>query len=185
MNVLFYTVFLLAAALVCVRDPSAFLPALLSGAGKAVAVCMTLAASYAVWMGFLKIAEDAGVLRVVTRRVKPLCKKLFRAEGNTALESAAVNLSANFLGMGGAATPAGISAMRLLGAERRAEYARAAFFVANCSGLQILPTTALALRVQAGSQNAYSVLVPVWLSCLCALLLGVLLVRLIYGRNLR
>lgn len=183
MNALFLVVFLISAALVAIRDPASFLPALLTGAGKAVTICLSLAAVYAVWMGFLKIAEEAGLLRAMSRGIKPISKKLFRTEDEKALEQIAVNLSANFLGMGGAATPAGISAVRLLGASERADYARAMFFVVNCSGLQLIPSTALALRVQAGAENAYSILLPVYLSSLAALLIGMALVMLVYGRK--
>lgn len=183
MNVVFLAVFLVSVALVVLRDPAAFLPALLTGAGKAVTTCLTLASAYAVWMGFLKIAEAAGVLRGMSRAMRPLSRRLFRTDDDKALEQIAVNLSANFLGMGGAATPAGISAMNLLGARKKNEYSRAMFFAVNCSGVQLLPTTALALRVQAGAQNAYSILLPAYLSELAALLVGMALVMIVYGRK--
>ena len=59
------------------------------------------------------------------------------------------------------------------------------FFAVNCSGVQLLPTTALALRVQAGAQNAYSILLPAYLSELAALLVGMALVVIVYGRKRR
>ena len=154
MNVLFLVVFIVCTALICVRDPSAFLPALLSGAERAVSLCITLAAVYAVWLGILQVAEDAGALRGLARGMKPLTKKLFRTENESALEKIAVNLSANLLGMGGAATPAGISAMRLLGAEENARYSRAMLFAVNCAGLQLFPTTVVSLRAASGAASA-------------------------------
>ena len=117
-----------------------------SGAERAVSLCITLAAVYAVWLGILQVAEDAGALRGLARGMKPLTKKLFRTENESALEKIVVNLSANLLGMGGAATPAGISAMRLLGAEENARYSRAMLFAVNCAGLQLFPTTVVSLR---------------------------------------
>lgn len=185
MNVLFLVVFIVCTALICVRDPSAFLPALLSGAERAVSLCITLAAVYAVWLGILQVAEDAGALRGLARGMKPLTKKIFRTENEGALGKIAVNLSANLLGMGGAATPAGISAMRLLGAEENARYSRAMLFAVNCAGLQLFPTTVVSLRAASGAASAYDVVLPILLSSLCALIMGVSLVMLLCGRGVR
>lgn len=183
MNGLFFLLFLVSAALIAVRDPSAFLPALLDGAKDAIALCLTLAAIYAVWLGFLRIAQDAGLLRGMARLMKKPIRKLFHAEKEEAIEQIAVNLSANFLGMGGAATPAGIRAMELLGQEQRSQYARAMLFVVNCSGFQLLPTTVLALRAQLSAASPYEIVFPIFLSTLCALLIGIALVKLVYGRK--
>lgn len=183
MNVLFLAVFLLSSALVAVRDPSAFLPALLGGAENAVGLCVTLAAVYAVWLGILKVAEDAGALSGMARGLKPLTKKLFRTRDEESLGQIAVNLSANLLGMGGAATPAGVSAMNLLGRSERAEYSRAMLFVVNCAGLQLFPSTVVSLRAGAGAASAYDVVLPIFLSSLAALLIGAALVALVYGRR--
>ncbi len=182
-NRLFLVVFLLAAGLLLWRDPSAFLPALLRGAGNAVALCISLAAVYAIWLGFLQVARDAGLLAGMARGMRPLTARLFCTREPKALERIAVNLSANFLGMGGAATPAGREAMRLLGASERAEYARSMLFVVNCSGLQFLPTTVLSLRAQAGAANAYDIILPALLAALCALLIGAGLTALAYRRR--
>ena len=180
MNILFVTVFVLCTVLICVTDPSAFLPALLAGGQRAVTLCITLAAVYAVWLGILRVAEDAGVLRGMARGFKPLTRRLFRTDNDRALEMIAVNLSANLLGMGGAATPAGISAMRLLQKER-GEFPRAMLFVVNCAGLQIFPTTVVSLRAAAGAASAYDVVLPILLSSVSALVFGAALVFLIYG----
>ena len=181
MNVLFAAVFGASCLFVAWADPAAFLPALLRGAEKAVGLCVALAAVYAVWLGFLKVAEHAGALRAVSRGLRPLTRRLFRTDDERALEQIAANLSANLLGMGGAATPAGIAAMRLLGAGERAEYARAMLFAVNCAGFQLLPATVLALRAQSGAADPYSVYLPILLASLSALLLGAVLVRVVYG----
>lgn len=181
MNFIFFAVFIAAAALLLVRDPAAFLPAMLEGAKNAVGLCVTLAAVYAVWLGILKVAEDAGILRGMARGAKPFLGKLFRTKDDAALEKIAVNVTANFLGMGGAATPAGVSAMNLLGASERARYSRAMLFVFNCAGLQMFPTTIVSLRAAAGAVSAYDIVLPVLLASLSALLFGVAAVMLVYG----
>lgn len=179
MNVLFLCVFVLSSGLVILRDPSAFLPALLEGAGGAVTLALSLSAAYAVWLGFLQIAEDAGFLRGMSRAMLPLTRRLFATKNEKALEQISVNLAANLCGMGGAATGAGVCAMRLLDKER---YAQEMFFVVNCAGLQLLPSTVLSLRVQAGSADPLSILLPALLASLASLLLGALLVRLFCRR---
>ena len=183
MNAVYLAVFIAGAVLLAVRDPAAFLPALLGGAKNALALCATLACSYAVWMGFLKIAEDAGVLRGAAKLARPLLGRLLRTKDEEALEPVAVNLAANFLGMGGAATGAGVSAMNLLGRQKNAEYARAMFFVLNCSGLQLFSTTVLSLRAGCGSANPADTILPIFLSSLAAAVAGALLVFIIYGRK--
>ena len=105
----------------------------------------------------------------------PLTRRLFGTKNDLALQNISVNLAANLCGMGGAATGAGIAAMRLLDKER---YAQEMFFVVNCAGLQFFPSTVLSLRVQAGSAAPLSVLLPALLASLFSLALGILLVRL-------
>lgn len=183
MNTVYLVVFAACAVLLAVRDPAAFLPALLSGAQNALALVATLACSYAVWMGFLKVAEDAGVLRGASRLMKPFLGRLLRTKDEEALAPVAVNLTANFLGMGGAATGTGISAMRLLGRQKEAEYARAMFFVLNCSGLQLFSTTVLSLRAACGAQAPADTVLPIFLSSLLAAAVGAALVRLAYRRR--
>ncbi len=182
MNVVFVCIFILACVLLIARDPSLLLPALLEGAKNAVALGLTLAAIYTVWLGFLRVAQDAGILRGLSRAMRPLTSRLFRTRDPQVLEHISVNLAANFLGMGAAATGAGICAMRLLG-EQKQNYARAMFFVVNCAGLQLLPTTALSVRVQAGSLSPYDIVLPVLAASLSALVIGALLVRIVFAKS--
>ena len=182
MNIAFLILFLASSVLIVLRSPSAFLPALLEGAQNALALGVTLAAVYTVWMGFLKIAEDAGITRGMARGLKPLTSRLFGTKKEDALGKIAVNLSANMLGMGGAATPAGVSAMRLLG-EKGSGYSQAMLFVVNCVSIQILPTTVVSLREKYGSASSYDVILPVLIASAASLLFAVLLVRLFYGRK--
>ncbi len=180
MNVLFTVVFAASAAALLFRDAAAFLPALLAGAGKAVALGLQLAAVWAVWLGFLRVAEDAGLLGAVSRGLRPLTRRLLHTENEAALSQAAVNLSANLLGMGGAATPAGAAAMRHLGGDGNAR-GRAMLFVIGCAGVQIFPSTVISLRAAAGAADPYDVYLPILLASLCALALGVGAVLLAYA----
>ena len=184
MNILFVAVFAASSAALLFKDAAAFLPALLAGAGKGVALGLQLAAVWAVWLGFLHVAEDAGILRGLSRAVRPLTGRLLRTKNEAALGQAAVNLSANLLGMGGAATPAGTQAMRLLGEEENA-FGEAMLFVIGCAGVQIFPSSVIALRAAAGAADPYDVYLPILLASLCALAVGVSLVLLAYALKKR
>ena len=165
--------------------PESFLPALLSGAKNAAALSATLLAVYTVWLGFLKVCEHCGILGGAAKMVKPALSKLFRAEDEEALGLITVNVTANLLGMGGAATPAGVAAMERLDKLGNAAYSKAMLFVVNTASIQLLPTTVIALRAQYGSGAPYDIILPVLLAGAISLTAGVLLVKLIYGRKTR
>ena len=128
----------------------------------------------------MRVAQDAGLVRGLARGVRPLTSRLFATRNAAALDAAAVNLTANFLGMGSAATPAGLAAMKLLESTERPDYARAMLFAVNCAGVQLLPTTALAVRMGAGSAQPYDIVLPALLAECAALLVGAALVWLFY-----
>lgn len=184
MNVLFLAVFVSSAAVLLVKDAAAFLPALLAGAGKAVTLGLQLAAVWAVWLGFLRVAEDAGILRAFSRAARPLAGKLLRTRSAAVLGSASVHLAANFLGMGGAATPAGMRAIRSLREERNG-FGQTMLFVVGCAGVQLFPSSAVALAASAGARDPYALYLPALLASICALVVGVGLVLLCYGAGRR
>jgi spore maturation protein A len=90
--------------------------ALLSSAGDAVTLCITMAGILGVWMGLMQIARDAGLIRALTVRIRPVIHFLFPhiPKEHPANEHIAVNCVANLLGLGWAATPAGLKAMEAL-----------------------------------------------------------------------
>ena len=109
-------------------------------------------------------------------------RRLLKTDDAAAEEQVAVNFAANLLGMGGAATPAGISAMRLFGKQKN-EYARAMLFVVNCAGVQLLPTTLISVRAAAGSAQPFAPVLPALCCSLAALLFGAILVHLLYRKR--
>ncbi len=179
MNAVFAVIFILSAALLLLFDPSGFLPALLDGASRSATLCLALLSSYAAWLGLMRLWEKSGVTRGISRLLKPLSKKLFRTQDEETLSAIGMNLSANLLGIGGAATPYGIRAAELL--EQRnphARYASSMLFVVNATSLQLIPTSVVAMRVAAGSVSAADIILPTMLATAFSTLLGVLLTRL-------
>lgn len=155
--------------------------ALLSGGSEAISFCLSMAGAYAFFGGLLGVLRESGVTAALAKAMRAPMQRLFRfAPGEeAALDDICVNLSADLLGMGGAATPAGLSAMRTMAKARREDEAPSdamlLFLVLNMCSVQLLPTTMIALRAAAGSQSPADIVVPTLLatgvSCVVAVVL--------------
>lgn len=157
------------------------------GAKSAVFTILSFAGIMCFWTGLLKIMEKSGISKKIEKFLKPIINILFPNAGDKAKEYIAMNISANLLGMGNAATPMGIKAMEALDKENdRPLYASknmCMLVIINTASLQIIPTTIIALRSAAGSSNTFSVIIPIWISSLAALLAAVIPAKLILGRR--
>lgn len=140
-------------------DPLALQRALFQGVEDAALVAFGLVGLLAFWSGLMKIADEAGLTRLIARFLSPVVRPLFPSipKGHPALGSALLSMAANTLGLGNAATPLGIKAMqelqRLNPSNERASEAMSTFFVMTASGLTVVPATVIALRAAAGSQE--------------------------------
>lgn len=166
---------------------------LLSG-GQAVQLVVTLGGAYLLWCGVLKVMERSGLSARVASLFRPFIGWLFpEARGDTEAETGiAVNFAANLLGMGNAATPAGLKVIaRLKALAGRCALptdAMCMFLLINTSSLQLIPTTLISMRAAAGSQAPGDILLPTLLSTLATTLVSVLLglcMRRINGRKRR
>lgn len=141
------------------------LEAALDGCGKALSVTLELCAGYLFFCGLMEVARalkaEQGMQKILSPVLGRLMPHLHRPETRGAV---ALNLSMNVLGMGNAATPAGLQAMRLMAQERelnpRVRHDMEMLLILNATSLQLLPTTVLALRMAAGSANVNAVLLP-------------------------
>ena len=163
--------------------------ALLSGGGEAIELCLSLAGAYAFFGGMLEVLRESGAADALSRALCGALSRLFPfAPGEErAMGDICVNLSCNILGMGSAATPAGIAAMKTMAAAGgntgRASDAMILFFVLNSACIELLPTTMIALRAQQGAKNPVDIVLPVILSTGVSALTGVLLCRLLAGQG--
>ena len=159
------------------------------GAASAVQTCLTLLGILCLWTGLSKIGERAGLITLISRLLNPLLKVLFpKLESDApARGSIVMNMVANLLGMGNAATPLGIKAMGDLHRRNRmrstASDEMCTFVVLNTASLQLLPTTLISLRQAYGSQVPGSIILPVWLVSICALTAGVIAAKLLERRH--
>ena len=149
--------------------------AVLTGAEEAVCFCLSLAGGICLWSAVLELLERCGLARRLARLLLPLLRRLFPCAAKDAgtLDALTENLSANLLGLGNAATPAGIRAaqgMARLGDPARDELCL--LVVLNTASLQLLPTTIASLRAAAGATAAFDILPAVWFSTLGSLAAG-------------
>jgi spore maturation protein A len=178
MNAIFTVVFLISTLLLLCTSPDLFLSALLDGAGKGASICVSLVATYSVWLGLMRVWEDSGVARHISRFTKPLARKLFKTDNEEALQAISMNLSVNLLGISGAATPYGIRAATLLDKTENAEYSSAMLFVLNATSIQLIPTSIIGVRVAMHSASPNYVVIPTLLATLLSTFLGIILTRL-------
>lgn len=154
--------------------------AALQGCGDAVQLVISLAGMLCLWCGVMNIASKAGLTERLARLFRPLTRRLFPQldpEGD-AMQAICMNLSANLLGLGNAATPFGLAAMRALQKQNptpdTASDEMLLFVVLNTASLQLLPTTCAALRQQAGSTAPMEILPAVWLTSLGTIAIGLI-----------
>ena len=183
MNALFFAVFTICTLCLLFLSPENFLPAMLDGAGKAATLCVSLIATYAVWLGLMRLWEDSGVARGVSRCIKPLLKRLLKTEDEASLSAISMNVSVNLLGISGAATPYGIKAAGLLDKTENAEYSSAMFFILNSTSLQVLPSSLVAVRVAMQSSNPTDIILPTFIATVFSTVLGVLLTKFAYRKT--
>lgn len=164
---------------------SATANAALEGAKASVEIVLSFAGIMCMWSGFLKLADEGGASFVLCKIIRPFTKLLFPRlkKDSKALKNISTNISANLLGVGNAATPAGISAMEELDKINEiplyASDEMSIFTVMNTASIQLIPTTVIAIRASLSSINPASIIIPVWISSVCSLISAVMLMKLI------
>jgi spore maturation protein A len=155
------------------------------GAAQGVTLAIGLIGVMALWLGLLKVAERAGLVEKLARAARPVFRPLFPEvpEGHPAISAMLLNIAANMLGLGNAATPFGIKAMeeleKLNTRPGTATNAQALFLAINTASLQLVPTTVIALRASAHSSDPAGILVPTLMSTFCALCIAILSAKLL------
>ncbi|MCI9154008.1 nucleoside recognition protein [Lachnospiraceae bacterium] len=179
----------------------------LDSAKEAVTLCITMMGVMSFWVGMMEIATKAGVIELASKKMGPLLKFLFPGipEGHPAKEHIAVNFISNFLGLGWAATPAGLKAMeelekleeerrsydgkRTAGKRRRAVPRGVAsnemctFLILNISSLQLIPMNVIAYRSQYGSVNPAAIVGPGIVATAVSTLVAVIYCKVMDGKR--
>lgn len=168
--------------------------AALDSAKEAVTLCITMTGVMSFWVGMMEIAKEGGIIEAASRKLRPLLRFLFPElpEGHPAREHIAVNMIANVLGLGWAATPAGLRAMEeleKLEEERRnkniskiprgmANNEMCNFLILNISSLQLIPVNVIAYRSQYGSVSPTAIVGPAILATLISTLVAVIFCKI-------
>jgi spore maturation protein A len=153
--------------------------AFVTSAGKAVELAVGLLGVMCLWSGIMRIMEKSGATARIAKYARPLTGVLFPEirHRSSALGAILMNLSANFLGLGNAATPLGLKAMeklqRLNPKKDTASDSMCMFLVLNTAAVQLIPVTVIAVREQAGSSRPHEIMITVWIASICASLAGV------------
>ena len=154
---------------------------ILNSATNGVGMVMDLLPIIVLWSGIMKIAEKSGMLTKMGNFVKPVLSKLFPSlkKDSKALGYITSNICANALGLGSAATPFGLKAMESMQKENQkkdeASDAMITFLVLNTSGVTIVPTTVIALRMMHKSANPEEIIITAILATVCASIAGLTL----------
>ncbi len=151
---------------------------ILDSAKEAVSLCVTMLGVMALWTGIMEIANESGLIRAATNRIIPIIRGLFPElpKEHKAWNYISLNIIANILGLGWAATPAGLKAMEELQSLNRSDVASDAmctFLIINISSLQLIPVNIIAYRSQYGSVNPAAIVAPAILATLVSTLAAV------------
>lgn len=165
----------------------------IEGGGEAVSLCITMLGIVSLWTGVMEIARKSGLIAGLKKKIAPLIKWLFPdvPPEHPASEYIAINLIANFCGLGWAATPAGLKAMEALAAlqdERAGHHvtnasdAMCAFLVINISSIQLIPVNIIAYRAEYGSVNPAAIIIPGIIATTISTLAGVIFCKIRYRK---
>ncbi len=159
---------------------------ILDSASSAVSISLKLLGTLALWNGLTEILTESGAAKKIERLLSPLLRLIFPTYSKTpAAAPICANITANLLGLGNAATPLGIEAMRRMkefSGASTADNEMVRFVVINSAALTLIPTTQAMLRSEAGSTAPFSVTAPIWLTGITALICSLLLERILSKR---
>lgn len=168
---------------------SAVTQSIVTGASKSVSLVISLVGMMALWNGFLNVLKDAGIIRKISRFLRPVLRFIFPKsfKENIATEEITACISANILGISNAATPTAIKAIEKMGKDRVvATDDMVTLCILGCCCFNLVPTTIIAIRSSMGASITYELIVPVWICSGICCIAGIILSRLfcrINGKN--
>ena len=154
----------------------------------AVELSITFLGTICLWTGIMEIAKQTTLLRKMTKLLQPLINFLFPdlKHSETAKQEISMNMIANILGLGNAATPLGIQAMKTMQKENKNKDTLSnpmmMFIVINTASIQLIPTNVIAIRTSLNSQNPTSIILPVWIATIIAAVVGIAFTKILIKR---
>jgi len=164
--------------------PSTIISTMMNAAKTGVTMSIEFISIYAVWMGFMQILDDCKLSNKFSNFLHKPVQYVFGKTDRETEKNICLNIASNIIGIGSAATPYGIKAMKGLDkGEKKATRAMIMLVVINSTGIQLLPTTVIGMRAMAGSVSPSCVLWPTIVATFLPTILGILLVMAIYKRK--
>lgn len=154
-----------------------------SSVEDAVNLSISLLGTMCLWSGIMQIARETTFVNKLSNLLTPVMKFLFPdiKKGSNIYQEISMNIIANLLGLGNAATPLGLKAMKSMQEENVDKEvltnSMATLIVLNTASIQIIPSTVIAIRSSLGSTNPSIIIVPVWIATICAAVVGILAVK--------
>ena len=161
----------------------------LNASKDAVTLCITMVGIMGLWVGLMEIAEKSGLIQSITKKIRPFVSFLFPGipDNHKAKQYITTNIIANILGLGWAATPAGLMAMKSLQElnpnKNVASKDMCTFLIVNISSLQLIPINIIAYRSQYGSANPTAVVAPAIIATLVSTIVGITFAKFMAGRK--
>ena len=174
MNKIWFWCIVTSICILLYINPEIVLPSMLEASESTLKLCLSLCAIYSVWMGILQVMEDSGINKKLSKFLTPVTKKIFGNLDEATNELICMNISCNILGMGGAATPLGMKAMkRLDDGSGNANRAMIMLIIFASTSMQILPTTVIGLRITAGSTSPSDIILPTIIAAIFTTVVGI------------
>ena len=175
MEILFCILIILSVVTALMQgNCAAVTDAVLSSGSRAIEFALTMGAAIIIYSGLMNIANKAGLCKALSRVMQPFLTKLFGPLDRDTLGNITMNISCNFLGLGNAATPYGIRAVKAMASGDTATNAMILFVVINTSSVQLIPTTLAAVRGSAGCASPFDILPCVWICSVLSLSVAVI-----------
>lgn len=159
--------------------------AAIESANSAVELSIGLVGIMTLWLGLMRLAEKSGIVNLISKLLKPILKRLFPEvpENHPAMGSMVMNMAANLLGLGNAATPLGIKAMKELQElnedKTTATNSMCMFLAINTSSVTLIASTVIAYRASAGSNNPAEIIGPTIIASVFGTIVAIIAARLL------
>ena len=168
----------------CLTAPESIVSTMMNSAKMGVTMSIEFIGIYAVWMGFMQVLDDCKLSHKLSSVLSRPVRRIFGVFDKETEKNICLNIASNIIGIGSAATPYGIKAMKGLSrGENKATKAMIMLVVINSTGIQLLPTTVIGMRAIAGSVSPSAILWPTIVSTFLPTILGILLVLSFYSRS--
>ncbi len=145
----------------------------------AISLSINLLGTICLWNGMMQVANQTSMIDKLTKILNPIIKLLFpeMRKNKQVQKEISMNMIANILGLGNAATPLGLKAMKSMQKENLKKdtltNSMLVFIVLNTASIQVIPTTVIAIRNSLGSNNPTAIVFPVWIATICAAVAGI------------